>query len=54
MHRENRGSRTLPFNRLPDLSEAKETDPWEILVKAHIVNTHPPFLILLLYKYRVY
>jgi hypothetical protein len=23
------------------------------LVKARVVNTHPPFLILLLYKYRV-
>jgi hypothetical protein len=23
------------------------------LVKARVINTHPPFLILLLYKYRV-
>jgi hypothetical protein len=29
-HRENRGFRTQLSNRLPDLCEAKETDPWDM------------------------
>jgi hypothetical protein len=52
-HRENRGFHTLLLNRLPDLCKQKKRILGTRLVKARIVNTYPPFLILLLSKYRL-